>query len=159
MTVASTSFAIHAGQHLDVPVKVERLDGLAGEVELFVQGLPDGVTAPVVKVPDTGLLDWKLRLHARPDLPLGGGPVRIVARAPAAAPRLERVARVPAASSEAEAVVTATESVWLAVSPAVPFTLTAAPTERIDLVLVRGKLVPTADVLIGTTDGIYTCGP
>jgi endonuclease/exonuclease/phosphatase family metal-dependent hydrolase len=32
-----------------------------------------------------------------------------------------------------------------------PFTLTAGPTERIDLVLVRGELVPTRDIQVGTT--------
>ncbi|HEV7205892.1 MAG TPA: endonuclease/exonuclease/phosphatase family protein [Jatrophihabitans sp.] len=32
-----------------------------------------------------------------------------------------------------------------------PLTITSGPTERIDLVLVRGALVPTADVMTGTT--------
>ncbi len=49
LSVATDRITLAPGKPLDIPVTVERRDGFDGEVEVAVEGLPEGVTAAAVK--------------------------------------------------------------------------------------------------------------
>jgi hypothetical protein len=61
-------FALVAGQSLEVPVRIARLNGSNGPVELSVSGLPGGVSAEPVTVPG-GQTTASLVLTASPTAP------------------------------------------------------------------------------------------
>jgi hypothetical protein len=70
--------AVVAGQTLDLPVTVQRLNGFAGEIVLRADDLPAGVE--VVALPGTDPAKLVLRLSVKPDA-ITPGPIRIVGRA------------------------------------------------------------------------------
>jgi hypothetical protein len=78
LTVAADRFAIPAGQTLDLPVSIQRLNGFAGPIDVAAEGLPPGVQ--VETLPGTDPAKATLRLKARPDA-TSAGPIRVVGRA------------------------------------------------------------------------------
>jgi hypothetical protein len=119
LTVAADRFAVAAGQALDLPVTVQRLNGFAGEVGLTIEDLPPGVEATV----DVGKDPAKtvVTLTAKPDA-VEAGPFRIVGRSKAGASITHAAtAALPAPFDGAPAV--RTEYLWLTVTrPAPPTT-------------------------------------
>jgi hypothetical protein len=79
LTVAADRFTVAAGQSLDVPVAIQRLNGLAGEIELSAEGLPAGVVAARVTAAG-GAASVLLRLSAQADAAGAAGAFRIVGR-------------------------------------------------------------------------------
>ena len=77
-TVAVDRFAVVAGQSLDVPVTLQRLNGLAGDIAWTVESLPPGVEARVAVGKDPAKLTVKLT--AKPEANESGA-FRIVGRA------------------------------------------------------------------------------
>jgi hypothetical protein len=87
VTLTEPSPVLAVGDKLELPLKVTRSDGAAGEVELVVEGLPAGVTAEPLKLPPSadaagGVLstDVKLVLNAAADAAPGATPIQIIAR-------------------------------------------------------------------------------
>lgn len=112
LAVAADRFAVVAGQALDVPVAVQRLNGLAGDIDLTVESLPAGVvwetlagTDPAKKV---------VRLRAAPDA-TEAGPFRIVGRSKTV-PKLARLAKAALPTPFDGAPVVHTDAVWLTVT-------------------------------------------
>jgi hypothetical protein len=114
------SLLLHPGRTAKLPVQVERRDGFAGELELSVEGLPPGVSAPPVSVPDkapaTIELAWEVAANQAPV----AGLVRVVVRRKAAGESREWVAEVAESPTA-----TASDRLWVAVCPEIPFTLKA----------------------------------
>jgi hypothetical protein len=65
LTVAADRFTLTPGKPLDIPVTVERRNGFDGEVEVAVEGLPEGVTAAPVKSSGAAGKSVTLRLEAK----------------------------------------------------------------------------------------------
>jgi len=49
LTLTGDRFVLHPGKPLDIPIAIERRHGFAGEVEISVEGLPQGVAATTVQ--------------------------------------------------------------------------------------------------------------
>jgi hypothetical protein len=113
LTVSADRVALTPGKPADVKVTVTKFGGLKDDVELTAEGLPEGVTAEVVKEakPTPGAVT--LRFTA--DRPVNA-PFRIVGRVKGR-PELVRVARAPLPEFEAT-----TADLWLtpAAAPAAP---------------------------------------
>jgi hypothetical protein len=87
VTLTEPSPVLTAGEKLELPLKVVRSDGATAEVEIAVEGLPVGVSAPPVKLPPApgaaeGVVstDAKLILTAAPEAAPSTTPLRIIAR-------------------------------------------------------------------------------
>jgi hypothetical protein len=119
LAVAADRFAVAAGQALDLPVAVQRLNGFAGEVGLTIEDLPPGIEATVDVGKDPAKMVVKLR--AKPEA-IEAGPFHIVGRAKAGASFAHAAtAALPAPFDGAPAV--RTEYLWLTVTrPAPPAT-------------------------------------
>ncbi len=78
LTVAADRFTLTPGKPLDVLVTVERQDGFDGEIEVGVEGLPEGVTASPVKSKGAAGKSVTLRLEAKPGA--ASAAVRIVGK-------------------------------------------------------------------------------
>jgi hypothetical protein len=65
LTVATDRFTLTPGKPLDIPVTVERHNGFAGDVEVTVEGPPEGVTAAPVKSSGAAGKTITLRLEAK----------------------------------------------------------------------------------------------
>jgi hypothetical protein len=90
VTLTEPSPVLTVGDKLELPLKIVRSDGATGEVEISVEGLPAGVTAPPLKLPPApdaaaGVVstDAKLVLTATPEAAPIATPIRITARAQA----------------------------------------------------------------------------
>ena len=118
--VNSVSVLLHPGRTAKLPVLVERRDGLAGDLELAVEGLPPGVTvAPVTltdKSPATVELTWEVAAQQAPV----AGLTRVVVRRKAAGETREWTAEVAESPTGP-----ASDRLWVAVCPEIPFTLKA----------------------------------
>jgi hypothetical protein len=118
LTVAADRFAVAAGQALDLPVTVQRLNGFAGEVGLTIEDLPSGVDATVDVGKDPAKMVVKLR--AKPEA-IEAGPFHIVGRAKGAITTHPVTAALPPPFDGAPAA--RTEYLWLTVTrPAPPAT-------------------------------------
>jgi hypothetical protein len=116
-TVAVDRFAVVAGQSLDVPVTLQRLNGLAGDIAWTVESLPPSVDATVAAGKDPAKLTVKLT--AKPEAN-ESGPFRIVGRAKTAA-NLTGTATAPLPPPFDGAPAVRTEYLWLTVTrPAKP---------------------------------------
>jgi hypothetical protein len=101
LTVAAEVFTVVVGTPLEIPVTIERRGGFAEEIEIAVDGLPEGVTAAAVK-----------------SLPLGdtaaagprNAPIRIIGRALGESSR-SHAAETPTAGADAR-----TSDLWLTAS-------------------------------------------
>lgn len=113
------SLTLHAGQTSNLAVIVDRVDGLADELELTAEGLPNGVEvkpqAVPAKTPATIQLPFTVADKRAPVSEL----IRIVVRGVDKSKPLKRAALI-AESAQAKS---GSQSLWLAVSPEVPFTL------------------------------------
>lgn len=117
--VNTASLTLAAGQSTNLPVIVERVDGLEGDFELTALDLPAGVTVKPQPVPPKTPATIQLPLTVAEKLAPVAGLVRIIVRSTKPDAPLERTALV-AATPQAT---TGSNSLWLAVSPVVPFTL------------------------------------
>jgi hypothetical protein len=78
LTVAADRFVLTSGKPLDIPVTVVRQNGFAGEVEVRIVGLPDGVTAAPVQSEASGPMAKTVTLKLTGGEMPFSGPVRIV---------------------------------------------------------------------------------
>jgi hypothetical protein len=117
VTVAADRFAVVAGQSLDVPAAVQRLNGFSGEIVWTVEDLPPGVEALVVSGTDPAKVTVKFA--AKPEA-TAAGPFRIVARSKTGHAEIHAAtAPLPAPFDGAPAV--RIEHLWLTVTrPATP---------------------------------------
>jgi hypothetical protein len=113
-TVAVDRFAVVAGQVLDLPVVVQRLHGLTGEIAWSVEDLPPGVDATVDMGKDPAKV--MVKLTAKPEA-TAAGPFRIVGRMKTAT----RAATAPLPAPFDGAPAVRMEWLWLTVTrPALP---------------------------------------
>ena len=120
----AASLYVSTGQTVNLPVLVERVDGLADELEVTAEGMPAGVTVASVAVPAKTPGTVQLPFTAGDKIAPIAGLVRIVVRSKAAGATGERFARI----AESAAATTTSESLWLAVGPEIPFTLKTSTT-------------------------------
>lgn len=76
LTAAGAVFNLRAGEKLEISVKLARNYAYAGELEVGAEGLPPGVSATPVAVPEKGG-EVKLSLAAAKDAALASVPIRI----------------------------------------------------------------------------------
>lgn len=76
VTATGAAFNLRAGEKLEIAVKVARKYGHTGELVVGVEGLPAGVSAKPVPVPEKGG-DIKLEIEAAADAALANGRIRI----------------------------------------------------------------------------------
>ena len=65
LTVTADRFTLTPGKPVEIPVTVDRRNGFDGEVEVAVEGLPEGVTAAPVKSSGAAGKSVTLRLEAK----------------------------------------------------------------------------------------------
>ncbi len=113
LSVETHALAITPGQPLEIPVSIERIQGMAEPIEIQLLGLPPGVTTAAVQSPAEGDASKAVRLtvEARPGP--WSGPVRVVGRAGAEGSAAERLATAPLPDRRAR-----TSDLWLTVLPA-----------------------------------------
>lgn len=75
-SAANGVFPMRAGEKLEIAVSVTRHHGYAGELELGVDGLPEGLAAALVAVPEKGG-EVKLSVEAAADASIGSTPISI----------------------------------------------------------------------------------
>ncbi len=118
--INTASLMLNPGRPAKLPVIVERRDGLAGELELAVEGLPTGVSVPPLalteKSPATVELSWEVPAKQPPV----AGLARIVVRRKLAGESREWTAEVAESPTAA-----ASDRLWVAVCPEIPFALKA----------------------------------
>jgi hypothetical protein len=78
VTISETAFSITPGKTNELKVTLKRLHGFKAKVALSAKGLPDGVAAEPVEVPDKDG-DVSLKLVASVDAKPFSGPIRVVA--------------------------------------------------------------------------------
>jgi hypothetical protein len=78
LTLAADRFVLTPGKPLDIPVTVERRNGFDREIEIRVDGLPEGVTAPPVQSPPTGGGAKSVTLRLTANAGPFAGPIRVV---------------------------------------------------------------------------------
>jgi hypothetical protein len=95
VTSAERSFVLTVGKPLEISVTIDREQGFAGEIELSVEGLPEGVVAMPAKSEAKGdsAKNVKLTLSGA-EAKSSGGPIRITGRS-TGEPSLTRIATVP----------------------------------------------------------------
>ncbi len=122
--VNTSSLMVHSGQTANLPVLVERVDGLDDELELIAVDLPAGVEVkpqPVpAKTPTTIQLPFAVADNTAPV----GGLVRIVLRNTKTGDANERLAMI----ADSATATSGSSSLWLAVSPEIPLTLKTTTT-------------------------------
>jgi hypothetical protein len=107
LTVAADRFTLTPGKPLEIPVTVDRRNGFDRDVEVRVEGLPDGVTAAAVKAAGPAGKSVSLRLEAKAG-PVSA-PLRVVGSV-AGREDATRTATAPLAG------LPATPSLWLTVT-------------------------------------------
>lgn len=79
LTVTTDRYTLTSGTELEIPVKIDRRDGFASDVEITLLGLPANVTTTSVRsTSKENTNECKLKLNAEPGL--FSGSVRIVAQ-------------------------------------------------------------------------------
>lgn len=126
--VNATSLLVPTGQTVNLPVLVDRIDGLEGELEVTALDLPKGVSVtpqPVpAKTPATVQLPLVADAKAFPD----GRLVTIVVRSKPSENATAAVEIERARIAESAAATHTSGALWLAVGPEVPFTLKISST-------------------------------
>lgn len=79
VSVAADSFVLPADKPLEIPVTIDRLAGFKDEIEVGVQGLPEGVTAVPVKSAGEGDTAKSVKLVLTGNPAPFSGPLQIVA--------------------------------------------------------------------------------
>ena len=126
LTVKTTEFAIVPGESLTVPVRVEPLGGFAEEIELTAIDLPTGVTVQSQKYTPKKAADVKLEFKAAEDAHFKSGVFRIIAKNVSESESKQQIA---IARSATPGLFSApqTETLWMSISPRIPFELTLPP--------------------------------
>ncbi|HND53553.1 MAG TPA: hypothetical protein PLV92_14185, partial [Pirellulaceae bacterium] len=118
--VNSASLLLHPGRTTKMPVLVERRDGFSGDLELTVEGLPPGVSVAPVSVPDkspaTVELAWEVAANQTPI----AGLTRVIATRKAGGESREWTAEIGESPTGP-----ASDRLWAAVCPEIPFVLKA----------------------------------
>ena len=122
--VNTTSLMVHAGKTTNLPVLIERIDGLSDELEVVAVDLPAGVivapqTVPA-KTPATVELPFTVNDKTAPIAKL----MRVVVRGKSGS---QSIARAAVIADSATAMATE-DKLWLAVSPEIPFTIKTTAT-------------------------------
>ena len=114
LSLKSDMFQLTPGKPLEIPVSIERSNGLDGEVEISVEGLPEHVTAAPAKSLPKGdsskSLKLKLETAEGNKSAAFAGPIRIVGRI-VDQPESQRVAGAPISGQSAT-----TADLWLTVT-------------------------------------------
>lgn len=122
--VNTSSLMLQAGQSTNLPVLVDRLDGLANELEVTAVDLPAGVSVKPQPVPAKTPATIQLSLTVADTTAPVSGLVRIVVlntKTKEAPEQIALIAESPTATS-------GSDYLWLAVSPETPFTLKTTTT-------------------------------
>ena len=90
-TLPTHAFFVENGKTNEIKVTVTRVEGFKEQLVLSVKGLPEGVTARPVAVPDKSG-EVKLELVATADAKAASGPLEILLSAPEIRPPLSRAA-------------------------------------------------------------------
>jgi hypothetical protein len=114
LSLKSDRFTVGAGKTLDLPVTVQRLNGFGGEIELSVEGLPQGVELATASDPKNKSL-LTLKLTAKADTK-ESGPIRVVGKAKDG-PALTRTATATVPEPGENAPKVSTPDLWLTVLP------------------------------------------
>ncbi len=78
LSVAAGSFQVTPGKPLEIPITIDRRNGLAGEIEIRAVDLPTGVTADAVKSADQGETAKSVKLLINASAEAQSGMFRIV---------------------------------------------------------------------------------
>lgn len=122
--VNTTNLTLHTGKATNLPVIVERRDGLLDDCEVVALDLPSGVSVEPQEVPAKTPATIKLPFTVKDGSAPNGRLVRIVVRSKNAATAWQRSALI----AETAGAKTGSSAIWVAVSPAIPFTLQASST-------------------------------
>jgi len=117
--VNRAAVTLTAGETVQLPVVIERLDGFAEEVEVAVVGLPAGVRADPQPVPAQASATVEVPLTAEPGLAPVGGLAEVVVRRTSGEAGWQRRAVI----AESDKATTLSGRIWIAVGPPLPFTL------------------------------------
>lgn len=109
VTLAAENFVLPLDKPLEIPVTIDRLAGFKDEIEVNVQGLPEGVTAAAVKSAAEGDTAKSVKLVLSGNTAAFSGPLKIVATS-LADPKLVRLPRFKLAEYDHE-----TDQLWLTV--------------------------------------------
>ncbi len=118
------AFALMSDKTVNLPVKVERIDGFDVDLEVTAIDLPSGITVQPQPVPKTPTAVIQLPLIAAAKLGSVAGLTRIIVRTTdPKSPRQKEalIAENPQATS-------GSQGLWVAVTPEVPFTLKTTTT-------------------------------
>lgn len=117
--VNTSSQTVHSGQTTNLPVLVERVDGLVDALEVTAVNLPAGVEVKPQPVPEKTPATIQLPLTVAENTAPVGGLVRIVVRSVKTGEANDRIALI----ADSAAATSGSDKLWLAVSPEIPFTL------------------------------------
>jgi hypothetical protein len=109
LTVGADSFVLAADKPLEIPVTIDRQAGFKAELDVSIDGLPDGVAAAIVKSAGEGDTAKSVKLIVTGNPAAFSGPIRISATT-TTEPKLTRTARLVLNDHHAEL-----EQVWLTV--------------------------------------------
>jgi hypothetical protein len=79
--LAADKLVMKSGEDLEVEVSIERIQGFKEEVELTIEGLPDGISCPAVVSAGEGDSAKKVKLKFSGSSPPFSGPLKIVGKA------------------------------------------------------------------------------
>ena len=115
--------SIEAGKSLEVTATVKRLNGFAGELVASIHGLPAGVFAETVSVPEKKA-DVTVKLQAAANAVLSNGPIQLVlsTKGKDNAPMISHTALLDLRGDvrRGTSLLDNTDAIWLTVLPAAP---------------------------------------
>jgi hypothetical protein len=120
----TTNLMLHNGRTTNLPVLVDRLDGFGDECEVTALDLPAGVSAEAQLVPAKTPATLQLPIVVKEGTAPIGGRVRIVVRSKKADEPWQRAAMI----AEAPSSTSGSSTLWVAVSPEIPFKLQTTST-------------------------------
>ena len=122
--VANNAFAIEPGKTNEVKVTVTRLHGFQSKLTISVKGLPEGVAAEPVEVPEKGG-DVTLKVVASADARPFGGVIQIVATETESGTEHRAIAELISSTTDngvpqgfKKLVIESTDQLWFNVLPA-----------------------------------------
>lgn len=120
----TTNLTLHSGRTTNLPVLVDRLDGFGDECEVTALDLPPGVSAEAQVVPAKTPATLQLPIVVKEGTAPIGGRARIVVRSKNADEPWQRTAMI----AEAPTSTSGSSTLWVAVSPEIPFKLQTTST-------------------------------
>jgi hypothetical protein len=118
------AFALQSDTTVNLPVRVDRIDGFDSELEVTAIDLPNGVTVKPQVVPKTPTSTIQLPLTAAAKLGSVSGLARIIVRS--TDPKLQ--SQKEALIAENAQAASGSSSLWVAVSPEIPFKMKTTTT-------------------------------